>query len=174
MLSGKKAFKRDTTAETLTAILKDEPPQLWASGGNIPVALDRVVRHCLEKNAEDGFQSAKDVAFELSKAALSVGTGDARAISTTVATKGFVAAVVGAAAVLVVAGIVLLRKSPGALVPCPARSAWVSFPSKTSARPTMTTSLTGSPKSGREMERRSSGFADADVEDERTEPGRLL
>jgi hypothetical protein len=32
----------------------------------------------------------------------------------------------------------------------------------------------GSPKSGREMERRSSGFGDADVEDERTEPGRLL
>ncbi len=65
MLSGVRAFQRDTTAETMTAILHDDPPESPASGRPIPPALDRIVRHCLEKAPEQRFQSARDMAFDL-------------------------------------------------------------------------------------------------------------
>jgi eukaryotic-like serine/threonine-protein kinase len=68
MLTGVRAFKRDTTAETMTAILNDEPPETLASGRQIPPALDRIVRHCLEKSPEQRFQSARDLAFDLEAA----------------------------------------------------------------------------------------------------------
>ena len=68
LLSGQKAFKRDTASDTIAAILKDEPPELTQSGRNISPALDHIVRHCLEKDRENRFQSAKDVAFALSEA----------------------------------------------------------------------------------------------------------
>jgi eukaryotic-like serine/threonine-protein kinase len=65
MLSGKRAFSRDTTAETMTAILKEEPPELTELNRNISPALERITRHCLEKNPEQRFQSARDLAFDL-------------------------------------------------------------------------------------------------------------
>ena len=66
MLSGQRAFKRDTTAETLTAILKDEPAELNnVSGAAIPPAMDRIVRRCLEKQPTLRFQSASDLAFAI-------------------------------------------------------------------------------------------------------------
>ena len=68
MLSGKKAFKRDTAADTMSAIMRDEPPELSESGRNVSPALDQVVKHCLEKDRSDRFQSAKDIAFALSQA----------------------------------------------------------------------------------------------------------
>src|SRR5712691_8519812 len=68
MLSGRKAFRRDTASDTMAAIMRDEPPELTQSGRNISPALDHIVRHCLEKDRENRFQSAKDVAFALSEA----------------------------------------------------------------------------------------------------------
>src|SRR4029453_19096730 len=68
LLSGKKAFKRDTASDTIAAILKEEPPELTESGRNVSPALDHIVHHCLEKDRENRFQSAKDVAFALSEA----------------------------------------------------------------------------------------------------------
>ncbi len=65
MISGKRAFKGDSPADTLSAILKEEPPELTATNLNVPPALDRIVRHCLEKNPEERFRSAHDVAFAL-------------------------------------------------------------------------------------------------------------
>jgi len=59
MLSGHRTFQRDTSPETLTAILNDDPPPL------AEVELDRIVRHCLEKNPNQRFHSAKDLAFAL-------------------------------------------------------------------------------------------------------------
>src|SRR5262249_7564784 len=49
MLSGRRPFQRDTAAETMTAILKEDPPDLTA-GRDLPPALDAIVRHCLERN----------------------------------------------------------------------------------------------------------------------------
>jgi serine/threonine protein kinase len=65
MLSGQRAFKRDTSAETMTAILKEDPPELTEMNRGISPALERIVRHCLEKNPEQRFQSARDLAFNL-------------------------------------------------------------------------------------------------------------
>jgi Tol biopolymer transport system component len=65
MLSGKRAFHRDSAAETMSAILKEEPPDLSATNQNIQPGLERIVRHCLEKNPEERFHSAHDLAFDL-------------------------------------------------------------------------------------------------------------
>ena len=65
MLSGKRAFHGDTTADTMSAILKEEPPELTETNRQVPPALERIVRHCLEKNPDERFQSARDVAFDL-------------------------------------------------------------------------------------------------------------
>lgn len=65
MLSGKRAFSRDTAAETMTAILKEDPPELTELHQNISPALERITRHCLEKSPELRFQSARDLAFDL-------------------------------------------------------------------------------------------------------------
>jgi len=65
MLSGKRAFSRDTAAETMTAILKEDPQELSEMNRNISPALDRIARHCLEKNPDQRFQSARDLAFDL-------------------------------------------------------------------------------------------------------------
>ena len=65
LLSGKRAFKRATNAETMAAIMRDEPAELSESGRNISPALDRIVKHCLEKDREHRFQSARDIAFNL-------------------------------------------------------------------------------------------------------------
>ncbi len=66
MLSGKRAFEGDSSVEIMSAILKQDPPELMQSNHTVPPALDRTVRHCLEKNPEERFQSASDVAFALS------------------------------------------------------------------------------------------------------------
>jgi eukaryotic-like serine/threonine-protein kinase len=65
MLTGVRAFKRDTAAETMTAILHEDPPELSLSGSAIAPALERTVRHCLEKAPDQRFQSARDLAFDL-------------------------------------------------------------------------------------------------------------
>jgi serine/threonine protein kinase/Tol biopolymer transport system component len=65
MVSGKRAFKGDTGVETMNAILKEDPPELGESGLNIAPGLDRIVRHCLEKEPGLRFQSARDLAFDL-------------------------------------------------------------------------------------------------------------
>jgi Tol biopolymer transport system component len=65
MLSGHRAFRGDTAADTITAILTKEPPDLSQTNKDLPPGLDRIVRHCLEKNPEERFESARDVAFDL-------------------------------------------------------------------------------------------------------------
>ncbi len=65
MLSGKRAFHGDTPADTMSAILKDEPPELSETNRNVSPALERIVQHCLEKNPESRFHSASDIAFDL-------------------------------------------------------------------------------------------------------------
>jgi Tol biopolymer transport system component len=65
MLTGQRAFQRETPAETMTAILKDDAPELSSQRADVNPAIDRIVRHCLEKDPNDRFQSARDVAFAL-------------------------------------------------------------------------------------------------------------
>ncbi len=65
MLSGKRAFHRDSPIETMSAILSQEPAEFSESTRNIPHAFERVARHCLEKRADDRFQSMRDLLFDL-------------------------------------------------------------------------------------------------------------
>jgi tetratricopeptide (TPR) repeat protein len=65
MLSGKRAFKKETAAETMAATLREEPPDLSESNRSVPAGLENIVRHCFEKEPEGRFQSARDVVFAL-------------------------------------------------------------------------------------------------------------
>ncbi len=65
MISGKRAFHRDTAADTMSAILKEDPADLSETNRNVSPALERIVQHCLEKNPEQRFHSASDIAFDL-------------------------------------------------------------------------------------------------------------
>jgi serine/threonine protein kinase len=65
MVTGKRAFQRTTAAETLTAILHDEPPGPMGSDHQIPMELGRVIRQCLAKSPNQRLQSARDLALGL-------------------------------------------------------------------------------------------------------------
>jgi serine/threonine protein kinase/Tol biopolymer transport system component len=65
MVSARRPFQAETAVETMNEILKHDPPDLSTLGTTLPPALDRVVRRCLEKNPDDRFQSARDLAFNL-------------------------------------------------------------------------------------------------------------
>jgi serine/threonine protein kinase len=65
MLSGQRAFRRDSSVETMNAILKEDPPELSVSGAQVSPAIDRIIRRCLEKNRTERIQNARDLAFAL-------------------------------------------------------------------------------------------------------------
>jgi len=65
LVTGRRAFQRDTAAETMTAILKEDPPELVDTGTPTAAGVERIVRHALEKSPDDRFQSAKDLVFAL-------------------------------------------------------------------------------------------------------------
>ncbi len=65
MLSGKRAFRGESKAETMSAILREDPSELSETHKTINPALERVVQHCLEKNPEERFHSASDLAFAI-------------------------------------------------------------------------------------------------------------
>jgi len=65
MLTAQRAFRRRTAAETMAAILNEEPTDLSGSGSSFPQGLETVSARCLEKNAESRFQSARDLHFAL-------------------------------------------------------------------------------------------------------------
>jgi serine/threonine protein kinase len=82
MLSGRRAFQRETTADTMSAILREDPPELTTTRPDISPAIGRIIGHCLEKQPAERFQSARDVAFALAalsesgSAPLRVGEGE--------------------------------------------------------------------------------------------------
>jgi Tol biopolymer transport system component len=65
MLSGEPAFRGKTRAETISAILKGDPSDLSGKVPGISPALNRLLRRCLEKNPDQRFHSARDLAFAL-------------------------------------------------------------------------------------------------------------
>ena len=65
MLSGRRAFHGESAAEAMSAILREDPPDLSETNQRISPALERLVNHCLEKNPEERFHSASDLAFAL-------------------------------------------------------------------------------------------------------------
>ncbi|HEV2762406.1 MAG TPA: protein kinase, partial [Pyrinomonadaceae bacterium] len=65
MLAGHRAFRGESAADTLSAILKEDPPDLSESNSAVSPALERLVLRCLEKNPAERFHSASDLAFAL-------------------------------------------------------------------------------------------------------------
>ncbi len=65
MVTGKQTFRKPTSAETMSAILNEDPPSISQVTAATPPGLQRVVHRCLEKNPEQRFQSASDMAFAL-------------------------------------------------------------------------------------------------------------
>jgi len=65
MVSGRRAFVGETAAETMTAILREEPPEVSGTDALLPPELEQTVRRCLEKRPEARFQSASDLAYNL-------------------------------------------------------------------------------------------------------------
>ena len=76
MLAGRRAFQGESLAETMAAIVKEDPPELMESNRKVPVQLERVVRRCLEKKPERRFQSASDLGFALEALGGSSGTSE--------------------------------------------------------------------------------------------------
>jgi len=115
MVSGQRAFQRDTAADSMTAILTQEPPELMGSRPDLSPALDRIIRHCLEKNANERFQSARDIAFALealSGSATSTQSGVSAAMAAAAPAKRPRASLVAIAAV---AGALVLGAGAGYL-----------------------------------------------------------
>ena len=112
MLSGKRAFKRDTASDTIAAILKEEPPELTQSGRNVSPALDHIVRHCLEKDRERRFQSAHDIAFALSEASSPTTASGVQLVAPPTGKKKVLIAVLAAVVVLAAGGVLLVRRPP--------------------------------------------------------------
>jgi eukaryotic-like serine/threonine-protein kinase len=105
MISGQRAFHRDTAAETMTAILKEEPPDRAVDSKVVSPALDRIVRRCLEKQPEQRFQSARDLAFALGTLSGTDASAAVRATSAPRSSSRWIRAV--AAVALLVAGVLL-------------------------------------------------------------------
>jgi len=80
MLSGRRAFQKETAAETMTAVLREDPAELAQAGHEVPPALDQVVRRCLEKDPAQRFESARDLAFALQVASGSEMSGPRPAV----------------------------------------------------------------------------------------------
>jgi hypothetical protein len=121
MLTGRRAFKGDSAIETMNAILKEEPAEPDVSGAKMPSDLDRLVRHCLEKNPAERFQSARDLAFDLESLGGSFGSGRATAPASSRGSRRWVPALAIAVGVLaVVAAFALgLWKGKGSIAAVP-------------------------------------------------------
>jgi serine/threonine protein kinase len=104
MLSGRRAFSGATPADTMSAILTSEPADLDPAAVGIPSALLRIAARCLEKAPPQRFQSAEDLAFAIENA---MGTGTPPPIASPqlpAQVKSRRRAIIGAAAVLLLAG----------------------------------------------------------------------
>ena len=111
MLTGKRAFQKPTAAETLTAILNEEPPLLSQLGPLAPPAMQRVVHRCLEKSPEQRFQSASDLAFALDALSESSSIAVAPASPEGERRSKLIAAVVGFAVLALLAGMAAVSLS---------------------------------------------------------------
>jgi eukaryotic-like serine/threonine-protein kinase len=113
MLTGRRAFQKDTSAETMSAILNEEPPQVSQTGQSIPPPLQRIVSRCLEKKPEQRFQHASDLGFALETLSDSGSTAIA-AVGQPVSGRRRIWIAAGAAAVLI-GGLIFWWRQPPAV-----------------------------------------------------------
>jgi tetratricopeptide (TPR) repeat protein len=112
MLSGQQAFRGETPADTISAILSKDPPPLSGPGRDVPPALQGIVRRCIEKRPEDRFSSAHDLAL-----ALAVTSGSDATVPTRAARSQERHLLAGAAIVAAVAVVALALWRPWRTMP---------------------------------------------------------
>ena len=114
MLSGRRTFKRDTSAETMTAILREEPESFAEVGVDVAPEVAQIVERCLEKSPDQRFQSAADLAFALRGSATDSGPPVTRPRPAGGGRRGWwMLAAAAAAVALVLVGVYVL--APGLL-----------------------------------------------------------
>lgn len=118
MLSGRRAFHAESAAETMSAILREDPPELSDTNKNVSPGVERLVNRCLEKNPESRFHSASDLAFALDALAgstspsaetIAVRTAATRRITRREMILGAIAAVAIVAAVALTVALAMSR-----------------------------------------------------------------
>jgi TolB-like protein/Flp pilus assembly protein TadD len=112
MVTGRRAFAGATAADTMAAILTQEPPGPSGIHQAIPLPLSRVIAHCLEKQPEERSQSARDLAFELRAILADTGPAKPATITTSTRRRRFVELALAGVAVLAVAGVLVLKLKP--------------------------------------------------------------
>jgi eukaryotic-like serine/threonine-protein kinase len=125
MLAGRRAFQADSAGETMAAILKEEPPDLSVTNQSISPGLERIVRHCIEKNPERRFQSAHDLAFDLESISGTSGLSAPAATAALHARRVRGLALAGAAAAALLAGAYLAGKRASLVPTAPAAASGV-------------------------------------------------
>ncbi|MFL6307428.1 MAG: protein kinase domain-containing protein [Candidatus Sulfotelmatobacter sp.] len=108
LLTGQRAFRKPTSVETMNAILHEEPGSVFQLVPSVPLALERIVQRCLEKNPEQRFQSAHDLAFAL-EALSDAGSSPARAPSRALRSHLWIYVGAGAIAIAAVMAFLWLR-----------------------------------------------------------------
>jgi eukaryotic-like serine/threonine-protein kinase len=119
MMTGCRAFRGETEVDTMTAVLREEPARANLEASATPPGYQDIVKHCLEKDPENRFQSAKDLAFALQTLSASLPLGVARFRKTTRDTARalpwtLVAGLVAAVALLAVTRLLHTPASPPA------------------------------------------------------------
>jgi serine/threonine protein kinase/Tol biopolymer transport system component len=103
MVAAEHPFRSDSPADTMSAILREEPPDPSDANPNVTPGLERVIRHCLEKSPAQRFQSARDLAFQLET--LSSGSGTMPTVETPLLSRRKTAAIATGAALLLVGAV---------------------------------------------------------------------
>jgi serine/threonine protein kinase/WD40 repeat protein len=107
MLSGDRAFRGESAAETMAAIAQKDPRELTESGVRFPPSIERILRHCLEKRPEERFDTAHDLAFAL-ETAMGSPSATTQAAPVIVAKRRWLTPALGALALLAALGAGLL------------------------------------------------------------------
>jgi len=143
MLAGKRAFQRPTPSETMTAILNEDPPGISQIAPTTPPGLQRIVHRCLEKNPEQRFQSASDLAFALEalsesgiSSGVATGEGDRRGPRRALAWSPGLITIAALAAAVVVACVAAFLTPPP--VSGPLDSTQVTFSAEAKQAPLFT------------------------------------
>jgi serine/threonine protein kinase len=115
-LTGKRAFQKPTAAETMSAIINEDPPPASQIVSAVSPALQKVVHRCMEKNPAQRFQSASDLAFALEAVSDAGTSSSGLAPAGKVSRHGWYA---GGAALLIVAAAltVFLSRPRSSIVP---------------------------------------------------------
>ena len=135
MVGGEHPFRSDSPADTMSAILREDPPELAAANPQVTPGLDRVIRHCLEKSPEQRFQSARDLAFHLDL--LSSGSGTIPTVEVPKMRRGAVLFAAGALALLALGILIGWLARPRVKKVVPPRFAQLTYSEEVELAPTI-------------------------------------